>query len=107
MEQPLFVVGDKVICVNSNSAQGQPSLLIEGKQYIVTDIMRCKCGRLGISVGVKENYFTHLSCGCGMRIVYPSERMYSQYRFAPIDAIEEIEEQIHQALKGKKLVTDI
>lgn len=108
-EEPMFCPGDKAVCVNSTFPDwvveyfGSP--LVEGKVYVIQDVKRCICGRIEVNVGLRNPSNTgQVQCtGCKTIETTTSWNM-EQERFAPIDAIEEIEEQIHQALKGQPIV---
>lgn len=100
----LFEIGQKVVCVDSKGNFGVPSGLIEGKKYSITGIRGCKCGVVGITVGVPEKHFKTMSCSCGRDLgkVLP-ERTFSQHRFIPTQSDEELSEQIRESLNQPAL----
>lgn len=102
--EPLFSVGEKITCIDSSpqffNGQRVESKLIEGKEYTVTDIVRCKCKKnLGITVGVREDVFTGTVCRiCGVEMPTRLERTYNQHRFIKASDIKSLEEQINYSL---------
>lgn len=104
MEQPIFCVGDKVVCVDSS---GKGTYLTEGKKYTITHVKRCEgCGIIGVAVGIKykKEVWTTSCATCKTVSVPLGQYIYQQKRFAPIDAIENIEAQVFEALKGAKIL---
>lgn len=103
MEQILFAPGDKGVCVDSHSSfqafRKTSDQLIEGKVYTIHEVYRCKCGVVFVKVGI-PSYSTFEICVCGDRANSNGISSHRQTRFAPVDAIENIEEQIFEALKG-------
>lgn len=100
----LFHIGDEVICVDSKPNRiGKPSGLIEGKKYIINDVYFCSgCGQTKVTVGIMENFVTSLCpCGCSSRPFF--ERLYFQTRFIKPETDHQLEEQIHESLKGIKI----
>lgn len=97
----MFCVDDNAVCVNSKSTTRYSTNLVEGKVYPVLAVERCVCGSVQIDVGVSiASGFTHVRCQVCHKDLSPGVAWKKQTRFAPVDAIENIEEQIHQALKG-------
>lgn len=98
-EQPLFCVGDKAVCVDST---GQTDL-VEGKKYTITSVIRTTCcGAIGVSVGIKGDFKNHRCVTCNRTMPYTGYNIYKQNRFAPANAMEQIESQVFEALKGQK-----
>jgi len=90
----LFSVGDTVVCVDSKK---QP--LIEGKTYTIKGISVCKCGRVRVDVGDESD--PHDCAGCYGNI---GTCIYYQTRFVPLDTDHALENEIHEALKGQKII---
>lgn len=91
----LFEIGQKVVCVDSS---GQ-SRITEGKTYTVKNAHCCKCGFVRIDVGVASNDDECLHCDNKTGAC-----IYFQTRFVPLDADHQLEEEIHEALKGNKIL---
>jgi len=100
--ESLFSIGQKVVCVDSKatSFRGVDSNLIEGKSYIVSGVMRCKCGRGGINVGLTTNYTV---CKCGAEF---DGAWHNQNRFIPLDFDKAADEAIRESLNESIRVTN-
>lgn len=96
--ESLFSVGQKIVCVDSVYNCGFKSPLIEGKTYTVLAIFSCVCGAVDLDVGTR-NPSDHLRCSCG-HITENNRWLHNEMRFVPLDTNSQLEEEIHQAMKG-------
>lgn len=101
MEQPMFVAGDKVVCIDSSKdpRDAYQLQLIDGKTYVIQSINRCKCGRLSVDVGHFQPFGYSTYCDCYLAIS-STKVMYDQKRFAFPEEVQQWENEINSALKG-------
>ncbi len=98
--ESLFTIGQKVVCLNSKETD-----LIEGKVYTVMAIGQCKCGHINLDVGLRLNPNTHVSwCSYCNHEEETFIYWFNQFRFAPVDTDRALENEIHEALKGQKII---
>lgn len=104
----LFEIGDKVICVNSSMLReytngGKIPNLIEGKTYTVLGFCDCpKCGFIGVDVGLTAQNCDQ-RCVCGYSFKAGTIHYCSQTRFVKPETDHQLEEQIHESLKGIRI----
>lgn len=97
-EEPRFVPGDKVICCDSKMTAPESSAygLIEGKSYIIQSAIRCSCGLVYVSVGIKDRYQIS-ECGrCGKEYQSNGTSLHRQTRFAFPEEVQQAEDAIRQ-----------
>ena len=81
----LFSIGDKIVCVDSTGT-ARP-YLIEGKVYTVIGLKKCEfCPINMVNVGVGS-----------------FDNCWHENRFVPLEADSQLEEEIHNALKGREV----
>lgn len=89
MEKPMFYQGQMVVCVDGAGVTGKiygcVSELIEGKKYIVSN-----------SNAQMWKGMLHIELQ-GLR------HRYNQEFFIPYEADQELENEIHEAMKGRKI----
>ena len=104
-EEPMFCPGDKAVCVNSYAPNGHISRLTEGKVYTILAIKR-DCCHVIVDVGIRADgkFNSHCPTCRGIEKIESGGILWRvQNRFAPIDAIESIESQVFEALKGQTI----
>lgn len=101
MEQSLFNIGDRVTCINS---KGCEDILTEGKSYEVKAMSACRCGRINVHIGkyIDMNKETSWCSFCGHEEETNIRWLY-QYRFIKSESNHQLEEQIHESLKGIRI----
>lgn len=101
----LFEINQRVVCVDSKPKFYATTKLIEGKEYIITDIKLCICGQCAVGVGIPDwiqNDGTYV-CDCGRVSTACINSLYYQDRFVRAEDNYALEEQIHEAIKGIKI----
>jgi hypothetical protein len=58
--------GDIAICIQQGGQNpyGNYPAVIKGKEYIVNDIYKCKCGEVSLDVGIYNPSGLPTKCGC-------------------------------------------
>ena len=101
MEQPMFCVGDRVVCVNSSPINTPiPTGLIEGKTYTVLAVTRCLCcSSVVVDVGV-DLIGEGVTCSTCDTLFPIKVEWKKQIRFVPVQTNDHLESEITEALKG-------
>jgi protein-arginine kinase activator protein McsA len=83
----VFNIGDKVVSL-SNTANSNSQIRVEGKKYIVKDIMFCpKCGMQCINIGEVAK-FKQVRCECGEFQDSRNKAWTNSINFSDVDHIE-------------------
>lgn len=96
----LFEIGQKVVCVDS---KGRNTRLVEGKTYKIIGIKKLPCcDSVVVDVGIKSTsrYSTCTLCWSQR----DCDNYKRQTRFVPIEFDRQADEEIHEALKGNKIL---
>lgn len=84
--------GEKVICIKTNHTEYGVGA-IRGKCYTVEAVIKCRCGNIGLDVGIAYPYEIQISvCNmCGNRVKYPMW-VHDHRRFRKLDYTDCTEE---------------
>ena len=100
----MFKIGDRVKCINAGDmSNGKLSLtkLVLHREYIIYNIMKCKCGLVKLDVGIEEDRYT--KCNCGV-FIKDSIGWCNAYRFIKVqDKKEYIAVQSNVEFKEEEL----
>lgn len=91
MEKPMFYQGQRIVCIQRFrcfSGGDKKNPLIEGKTYIVSN----PDSKHPLSKSITVNL-----------VGLPQSQHFRQLQFIPYDTDKELENEIHEALKGVKI----
>lgn len=93
----LFEIGEEIVCVDAYFSLGGPVPIKEGNHYFVKGFINCRCGSVGVDVGIQNHANENrMVCTICNREMDSGTWPFKQTRFVPISHVENVSELVEE-----------